>query len=194
MKKFYFVLFAVSLVTLLGCETERTNQPALGPNSYSERTQENGALDSWWSNLTQAQRNSAIASRAAQDVGRTPSPARNCKTWAQQNVVPQASGGYALLPSTLSSNWQWGSNSNIRLVCANMCPPAGAQRGHWVQMRLSSGGPHTAMVESWNSSGITLVHCNWNLDGRVTRDTWTWSQWYSRVSQFSVYEVRGGTS
>jgi len=142
-----FVL-AMSLVTIR-CGGEEEKGITIGSEQFAATT--------WFGNLTQSQRNSYILNRAWQDNGNY--VGLNCKEWARQ-VVKDASSQQADLPSTCSypNNWAW---------CGTFVDVASIwymQAGYIVQMQLSDGGPHTAIVASVNygTNQLQLIESNWS--------------------------------
>lgn len=148
-------------------------------------------LDTWWSGLSQVQRNQLIVSRGAQQLGQV--SGQTCKEWVR-TVVSDASAGAVLLPPTRPNGWQWYGNVHVRLVAQNACP-ANLQSGHIVQMRLRSGLPHTAIIHSCGSWGMTWLDANWvnynNPVGQVALHSITWPQFYQQAVNFSFYEIIG---
>jgi hypothetical protein len=149
------------------------------------------SLDTWWSSLTQQQRNQAVVSRAVQQVGQV--TGQQCKEWVR-SVVSGASSGSVLLPPNQSNGWQWHTSAHVRLLGHNVCP-ANLAPGHVVQMVQASGLPHTAIVQSVGYSGMTWLDANWvNYNhpvGTVASHAITWAQFYGFAAHYSFYEIIG---
>lgn len=176
---------AIVLAAGIGCY-EGTTDP-----SEVDRDGDVGSLDTWWSSRTQAQRNQAIVDRGLQQLGQV--TGQQCKEWVR-TVVQSASQGAVLLPPNRSNGWQWHTHPKVRLVAQNVCP-ANLQPGHVVQLRQSSGLPHTAIVRTVGYNGMTWVDANWvnynNPPGTVASHAISWSTFYAIAAQYSFYEITG---
>jgi hypothetical protein len=139
-----------------------------------------------WSQLSQDQKNTRILQVASGDLGLT-FPALNCKLWIQQRVVPFASGGAAVIPSTASEGWYWNYSPSVQRVYGQPVP------GNIMQMRLKSGTLHTTIVGGVFSDGLYFIDCNWyyqSAPGRVYCHFVTWPQFYSMVDLYTVYSIK----
>lgn len=182
-------------MVVAGCSSwdDGSLSPTVPIDSVQTQPRQEGEnhLDTWWNSLSQAQRNQLIVSRGLQQLGQV--TGQNCKEWVR-TVVNNASVGAVLLPSTRPNGWQWYGNVHVRLVAQNACP-ANLQSGQIVQMRLTSGLPHTAIIYSCSSWGMTWLDANWvnynNPVGQVALHSLSWSQFYAQATNFSFYEIIG---
>ena len=156
MKK--IAVFAITVVALFAA----VNVNAHGSNS--------------WHNMAQWQRNQKIIQEGLKDKGKVTD---TCKRWVQLTVVKNASNGHVFLPPNNSSpnDWYWGYDSNSHAIGMSI-PIQYAQPGWIVQMRLKykdkygriKVNPHTAIIKSKNSSGVTFLHSNWVSKNKVSED------------------------
>ena len=178
---------AVLIVT--GCYESLSDLESSEPQESGRSSRE--SLDTWWSSLSQVQRNQAIITRGLQQIGQV--TGQQCKEWAR-TVVLGASQGNVVLPPTRANGWQWYSNSHVRLVAQNVCP-ANLLPGHIVQLRQGNGLPHTAMVYAISQTGMTWLDANWvnynNPVGTVALHVVTWTQFYQMTNRYSFYEIIG---
>ena len=107
-----------------------------------------------WHEWSQSIRNQAIVDETANynegdDGG-------ECKVWVQ-NVVNDASGSW-LIPTNSGNDcyWSYGAYVSPRSGYIEDVVP-----GEIVQMELSSGGPHTAIVLGISPYGVTFIENNW---------------------------------
>lgn len=177
-------LSALAVALLVGCREGSTDPP--------QPTRSQGeSLDTWWSSRTQAQRNQAIVDRALQQLGQV--TGLQCKEWVRV-VVSDASQGEVTIPPNRTNGWQWHSHPRVRLVAQNVCP-ANLQPGHILQVRQTSGLPHTAIVRSVGYDGMVWVDANWvnynSPAGTVASHAVSWATFYRIASQYSFYEITG---
>ncbi len=180
-----WIVGVVILAAAVGCYESLTDPPD------PVRSEVGTSLDTWWSSRTQTQRNQAIVGRALQQLGQV--TGLQCKEWVRV-VVQDASQGDVLLPPNRTNGWQWHAHPKVRLVAQNVCP-ANLQPGHIVQLRQSSGLPHTAIVRAVGYDGMTWVDANWvsynNPPGTVASHAISWTTFYAIASQYSFYEITG---
>lgn len=62
-----------------------------------------------------------------------------------------------------------------------------ARPGDFVQMRRSHGGPHSAIVYSVSSTGVTFLEANVDNKNTVFKNTYTWAELCSSNEKMSVY-------
>lgn len=188
-------LSVLILVMLWSCSSSETSEslPTMTPNQSetSPRDRVNDQLDTWWSDLSQTERNQCIVESGYDQLGQV--TGLQCKEWVRA-VVAGASQNIVLLPPTRPNNWQWNTNLHVRLLVQNACP-ANLCPGHIVQMSLASGLPHTAIVYACGQWGMTWLDANWvnynNPVGTVATHTITWTQFYRQARNFSFYEIIG---
>lgn len=155
-------------------------------------TAASAAVTTGWHNLSQTQRNRLILARANQDLGRN--TGLQCKEWVRQ-VVKDASGNEVVIPSTRSNNYEWNGHRYVASY-SRTCPPRGIAPGHIIQMvwtNQSNGvtNPHTAIILSSTSSGMTWIDCNWLRDERVRIHEVTYEQFERSTGyRFTVYKIR----
>lgn len=188
MKKNVILLFLI-LAVFSGCSKEKdvniSNESMSQFQEQSPRLKVSSTSSTWHS-LTQVQRNQAILVRAYQDNGVWVK--KNCKEWASA-VVASASGGATTLPLTDPSDWYWAASSYVEGRSALLQV---AQPGELVQMKLVSGGPHTAIVYSITSSQVTFIESNWCKPATcltVNLRTITFATFYSQVSNYTLYKI-----
>ena len=182
MKKVVILLF-VGLVALFSCNKE---DDAVSSDIQSHGTRLKSA-ESDWNSLTQTQKDDKIINRAYVDNGVY--VGLECKPWVSK-VVYDATAGYVILPSTLPNYYEWGSASHVvrrYLTIRNV------DRGDIIQMKfLSTGGPHTAIVVSKNSTGMTWIQSNVRppYGKTVSVDPMSFTIFDSKFgTQYSVYRV-----
>lgn len=144
----------------------------------------------WWHSSTQPQRDQYILNQGASAVG---SYGGQCKAWVQ-NVVYAASGNHVWLPLNQASpnNYMWAYDPNNHASGACMYIEY-APVGWIVQMRLSDGTAHTAIVAGKSSTTITFLDSNWQHDETVRYHTLTYTQFYNMLAStwsFTVYHVQ----
>lgn len=159
MKKLLFFVLALVLIFTVSCSKNVT--PTASDNSTTV-----SALAIGWHQLTQAQRNSAIITRAYQDNGVY--TGLSCKVW-MQNVVSSASGGATTLPTNRAYPYEclWTTGQSY-IYYMNQFPPvpiANAQVGWIVQMyfkNLNTGVvvPHTMLIVAMYSTSMDVIDCN----------------------------------
>ena len=145
-----------------------------------------------WHGLSQTQRNRLILARANRDLGRDMN--MQCKEWVRL-VVKDASQNEVAIPSTRANNYEW---NNHRYVTSypRACPPRGIVPGHIIQMvwtNQSNGvtNPHTAIILSSTSSGMTWIDCNWQRDEVVRTHYVSYSQFEVCVGYlYTIYKIR----
>jgi hypothetical protein len=148
------------------------------------------ALTNWWHNLSQNQRNSRIVERALQDVG--DDVGQSCKEWVR-TVVRSASGNTVTIPPNSSNDTRWQSDPDCHRY-APPFPPGAFVAGYIIQMRWRNNDgtyyPHTAIVQSRNSSGMWWIESNWEGDEVVRRRFVPFSTFHAQVgSRYSVYRI-----
>jgi hypothetical protein len=157
---------------------------ACGIDPAEEEVDETSQEISGWHGLSQAARNQAIVDATA--AWGNGSWGGQCKVWVQ-NVVNAASGASGLIPTNNGScYWNYGPYVVGRSGSIQTANP-----GEIIQMTLTSGGPHTAIVVSKGSYGITFKESNWcsgNCELVGTRYV-TYGAFNSQVSCFSIYYV-----
>jgi hypothetical protein len=180
------ILFFIVLVSLIGCD--KNDAVILDENtSESQVRQSQLKSASTWHALSQAQRDQAILNRAMQNNGQH--VGLDCKNWAK-SVVWDASTNVVWLPSTNANNYTWASDPNIGVIPSVI---EVASPGNIVQMALSSGGPHTAIIYARTYTNVTFIESNWCLPATcntVNLRTITFAQFHSQVSNFSIYYVK----
>lgn len=147
----------------------------------------------WWHSMTQSQRNSLIVNRAYQDLNIQ--VGKSCKEWIR-DVVLESSGWHVTIPSNqpAPNDYMWYSDPTGQVVGMSM-PIENVAPGHIIQMRLSSGWPHTAIVASKTSTTVTFIESNWdstpsiNSDAVVRTRTITFLQFYSKLQNSGSYSV-----
>lgn len=136
-----------------------------------------------WHALTQAVRNQAIVNKTYQDDNKD--VGLNCKEWVRK-VVYDASKGLVSIPSTASNLYTWLPDNNVsgRSGLIQYARP-----GEIVQMLLSSGIEHTAIVLAVAPTGVTFIESNWNNDETVHTRFVTFTKFKSQVRSFSIYNI-----
>lgn len=159
----------------------------LSPASYASGT-------NTWHSMAQWQRNQAIVNRAYQylniNVG------IQCKEWVRK-VVKEASVNHVTIPATspAPNDWYWQSDYPYNNVVGMSTLAEYMQVGWIIQMRLSTGIAHTAIVVGNNGYGITLIDSNWfstSAPNTVKTHFLTYTEFYSKLafsSSFSVYYI-----
>lgn len=151
----------------------------------------------WWHTMSQSQRNSAIVNRAIQNVNQW--SGISCKEWVRK-VVYEASGNHVIVPpnSPAPYDYMWQSDPTCQVVGMSMLIE-NVIPGYIIQMRLTSGWPHTAIVTAKTSTTVTFTEGNWDstpadyTDAYVRTRTITFAQFYSQVqggSSYSVYFIQ----
>lgn len=107
MKKIVFLLIVI--LALSSCQKDNEVFVKKDLSSISSESSLKSVLVTWH-NLTQAQRNQAILTRAYQDNGQN--VGLNCKQWASA-VVTSASGNCTTLPTTFAAFYGQVSNYTI---------------------------------------------------------------------------------
>ena len=161
------------------------NRTVLEENDYPEsRLRAIG-----WHDLTQAQRNQAILSRAYQDNGQY--VGLDCKQWVKA-VVAAASDNCVLFPLRANGPYDWYWNIepyiNGRLGLIQSAVP-----GEIIRMIIkSNGGPHVAIVAGITSTQITFIESNWCNSAAcktVSTRTMAFSVFYDQVSDYAIYRI-----
>lgn len=145
-----------------------------------------------WHSMTQTQKNNALINRAYQDVNTT---GGQCKVWIQ-NMVYATSGSHVWLPVNNPSpnDWYWVYDPNGHAIGMSTMLEW-ITPGYIIQMRLDGGIPHTAIVVSKDSAGLTLVDSNWftqSAPNVVKIHYITYTALYEKLEQpysFSVYRI-----
>lgn len=142
-----------------------------------------------WHDWTQQQRNQAIVNRAYDDnnawVG------ESCKEWVR-TVVYDASSGAVTIPSTHPDLYYWYSHA---YVVGRSGLIQYAQPGEIVQMKLTSGYPHTAIVVSVSAYGVTFIESNWDATPEDETDAYvhtryvTFADFYNQVDNYSIMYI-----
>lgn len=173
------VLFLSLVISLYGC------QKVDEPNDNQKNVRQLKLSD--WHNRSQNERNQAIILRAYQDNGNY--VAQNCKQWAN-TVVLSASESCMSLPTTAAppNDWYWNANQFVegRSGLIEYAKP-----GEIVQMKLTSGGPHTAIIYNLTSTHVTFIESNWCTPpcNIVNTRTLTFSTFYGQVSNYTIYRI-----
>lgn len=143
-----------------------------------------------WHNKTQTQRNQAIRTRAFQNNNQL--VGLSCKNWVKA-VVLAASTDITLPPTCpVPNDYYWQPH---QYVVGRSGLIEYAQPGEIVQMRLSNGGPHTAIVYARSASAVTFIESNWDLtpeidsDARVAVRTVPFTTFYNQVSQYTIMYI-----
>lgn len=144
-----------------------------------------------WHGLSQTQRNRLILARAQEDNNRYTGV--QCKEWVQ-NVVYNASDG-EVYPPRNRNDYTWYDHPYVYRY-PRPYPLNGVEPGQIIQMRWRNPNgtitPHTAIVVSRNSSGMTWIDCNWtNRDRTVRTHDVSYDLFNRRVGYYyNVYEIR----
>lgn len=137
-----------------------------------------------WHDLSQAARNQAIVDYTANWANGA--WGGQCKVWVQ-SVVNGASGISGLIPTNNGTcSWNYGQYVVGRSGTIQSVVP-----GEIIQMTLTAGTPHTAIVIAKGPSGVTFRESNWcagNCELVGTRYV-TFATFNSQVSCFSIYYV-----
>lgn len=195
MKKFFIFLLIMSSF-LVGCNknddissidsnlTKITNSIV----SDSAKSTMFKSPESDWNSLTQTQKDDKIINRAYADLG---GYGGQCKVWVK-NVVYSASGTWVSVPATQPSpnDYLW---YPIRNIVKRNLTIRNVDRGDMIQMKfLGSGGPHTAIIVSRNSTGIVWINSNFTpaFQGIVSVDNISFTYFDSKFgNQYSVYRA-----
>lgn len=149
-----------------------------------------------WHTQPQLDRGMAVVNRALVDNGHLVGV--SCKKWAQ-NVIFSASSGHVWLP--LNENppydFMWKYDSTGHTVPLGI-PIQDAQIGDIVQMKLTSGGPHTAIVVAITSTYLIFAESNWDSTPDIENDAYahlrlvTFSKFYSEIyggGSYMIYRI-----
>ncbi|MEY3784474.1 MAG: hypothetical protein RLZZ230_796 [Candidatus Parcubacteria bacterium] len=147
----------------------------------------------WWHDLTQSERNQAIVDETYADLNKNVGV--SCKEWVR-NIVYRATESHIIIPPNRSSpyDYKWANDSTGQVVAMSM-PIKDVSPGHIIQMKLSSGWPHTAIVLAKSSTQVTFIESNWdstpdiNSDAVVKIRTVTFSKFYSNLKSPGSYTV-----
>ena len=147
-----------------------------------------------WHLKTQFARNVAITSVASGYIGQW--TGKSCKNWVRDTII-SASGSHVVIPPNLDApyDYMWQYDSSGHTSGTNM-PIANVLPGYVVQMHLTSGWPHTAIVLGVTSSTITFIESNWDSTPGIDSDAYvrtrsiTHAQFYSGVTSYSVYVIK----
>lgn len=187
--KAYRLLSIIFLMLLINLFTacEQVSSPMAPTSSDDEITPLTLAS---WHNKTQAQRNQAIRARAYQQNNQL--VGLSCKNWVKA-VVLAASTDITLPPTCPSPNdYYWQAH---QYVVGRSGLIQYAQPGEIVQMRLSGGGPHTAIVYAISASSVTFIESNWdntpndNSDAYARMRTVSFTTFYNQVSQYTIMYI-----
>ena len=142
-----------------------------------------------WHGLTQTERNTRIVERAMEDLG--DNTGMSCKVWVQ-NVVNDASDGAVYPPQNLN-DYTWRSHPYVHRY-PHPFPNSGFRKGQIIQMRWHQENgtttPHTAIVVSKTSTGMTWIECNWSAPNVVSTRTVSFSTFLTKTrGLFNVYEI-----
>ena len=148
----------------------------------------------WWESLSQVQRNQQIVNGAWQDYGKTfDSWNGQCKVWVQNMVhYNSVSQGHVWLPSNnpAPNDWYWSNDPYYHDVGMSGGIES-VQPGWIVQMHLTSGNAHTAVVVYKDSSGVGFIESNWPLGSYTVHYRYvTFSVFKSQVTMYSVHYIR----
>ena len=150
------------------------------------------AATTGWHGLSQSQRDNRIKMRALAELGH--STGLQCKEWVRE-VVDDASSGEVIIPATRPNNYQWYNHPYIQSYSQG-CPPPGVAPGRIIQMvwhnqSNNNVSPHTAIVYSTTSSGMTWIDCNWQGDGVVRMHYVSYTNFQACVgSEYTLYKIR----
>lgn len=142
----------------------------------------------WWEGLTQDQRNFYIVNRAWQDNGTY--VGKECKPWV--TYVVKSASSHVDLPSTnpAPNDWYWADDYHYHAVGMSGGIES-TQPGYIVQMHLTNGKPHTAIVISKDSAGVGFMESNWPYGTLTVNYRYvTFSVFKSQVTAYSVYYIR----
>jgi hypothetical protein len=149
------------------------------------------ALSTSWHDLSQSERNQRILSDGHEDLN--DDVGVSCKIWVR-NIVREASGNLVTIPSTKSNGYQWYSHPDVYAV-PQPSPVEWVTPGCIIQMKWRNQNgttyPHTAIVVSKNSSGMTWIDSNWNGDQVVRTHFVSYSQFYTAVQgyRYTLYYI-----
>lgn len=118
-----------------------------------------------------------------------------CKGFARS--VHKKLFGY-VISSTQGNNYLLYSNNNTKLVGSITSMKSGsvkslftkARPGDVVQMKRTHGGPHTAIVYSTNSNGITFYEANLDGQNTIYKKTYTWTDLCNKNAAMSLYTAK----
>ena len=121
-----------------------------------------------------------------------PTHTNNCKEWVRDRIR-EASGGTVIIPATITSGYWEDARWEYNQYCVgtSFCFTnfGWFSSGEVVQMRLKSGGPHTAIVEWVMPDKIGFVDANWKA-GKVYRHSMTVKQFHDKVECFTKYTIK----
>jgi hypothetical protein len=150
--------------------------------TYSDRA--------WWYNLSQTSRVNYILNRAKADNGKYVGV--ECKPWVQR-VFPSASRNVVDVPPTYpnASGYSWYSSPYfVKAGSITSVLP-----GDVVQMRWN-GGPHTFIVVSRQSTGLTVIDSNFSSKTKpnyVQIHSITFKEFAAKTGgYYTVYRVTSG--
>jgi hypothetical protein len=129
--------------------------------------------------------------RAQEDLGDDVN--MQCKEWVRE-VVSDASSGDVIIPATRSNGYRWYSHPYVQSYSQG-CPPPGVGPGRIIQMvwhnQNGSVFPHTAIILSTTSSGMTWIDCNWQGDERVRTHYVSYVQFQTSVgTEYTLYRIQ----
>lgn len=202
MLRIRFTLLALILVgmsILAGCDTANLPNQPIGNDSTAEKgSAETSAVlaapsANQWHNYPQWARNQLILEECAKypnySVGKNTD---NCKEWVRDRIR-EASGGAVIIPSTITSGWWKNARWKYQKYCVgtSFCFTnfGWFSPGEVVQMRLKSGGPHTAIVEWVTPNTIGWVDANWK-SGKVYRHSMSVQQFHDKIKCFTKYTIK----
>ena len=148
-----------------------------------------------WHQMSQYERNRLILDRAIKDLGRY--VGRNCKEWAH-DVVSAASGGLVYLPWTTNGGlgWYWENSPSVSGMCK---PVRNFEPGEIIQMNCKTnriqpvtGGkwtPHTAIVYSMSSVGVTVIESNWDVALSIAKRPIPFDTFTKQAFLYTVYDI-----
>lgn len=186
MKRISFLFFVI-LITVFGCSKEDDN--IISDKDVSRSQFQAFSLKSGvdWHSLTQTQKDAQIINRANLDNGNY--VGLSCKEWVRA-VVLSASNNHITIPATNPNNYSW-ANDPTGHVLGRSTMIQNVNTADLIQMKFINGGPHTAIVLSKNSTGMTWIHSNWHLDQKVSVEFITYSYFNSTFgTNYSVFHVQ----
>lgn len=136
-----------------------------------------------WHTWTQSVRNQAIVNKTYPDNNQY--VAKSCKEWVR-DIVYKASSGLVTIPPTSNNLYTWIPDNN---VVGRSALIQYAQPGEIVQMLLSSGIEHTAIVLAVSPTGITFIESNWGSDEVVHTRFVTFAKFKKQVRSYSIYYI-----
>ena len=146
-----------------------------------------GSAFAGWHEYPQWQRNQMIVDRTYQDLNQY--VGQSCKVWVQ-TVVGSVSGGLVYPPQNATYPCSWRTDQAGSPYCVDDGDSIqNASPGEIVQMILTNGKEHTAIVLGISSGGITFVESNWEDDEYVHVREETINEFNSHVSCYSIYHI-----